>query len=310
MKSINTNKSVRETVNEIFKAMPKDKLALIFKKGMQNKILFSVIEKHRITSIYPLIIGTWQERKKKLERTLMFVKDFFEKNGIKYCIIKTFCSERWIGNDVDILVSNKEFSRIVAILKEGDTHNVVVKQRTMDKGKVDVKLPNCLAIDLHSYIGWRNVVFIPTEHAFNKDWLIKKEAGLCFANEKFDSIIIILTHIFEKGFITLDEYEFLMKHFDESFMRTNFPYLYVILGSYISWIRRTLMEEQNRSYPLFVPLHVILKCYLKLLFYSKYKQGNVLWKFKAFIRDISFMIFWRTRYTLRNKLPFEVKMGF
>jgi len=304
IKAINTNKSIRETINEIIEALPVPMRTSIWKRGLQNKVLFSVAKKYGIT--LPNKVTThFLNRRRKLDKTFAFIKDFFQNGALEYRIVKTLYQPEWIGNDVDILVSPKEFSKIVATFKELNMHRLILNQKSMDEGKVDIKLLNGLTIDLHSYIGWRNVVFIPFKGIFDKDYLIK-ESGLSFAKEKINSIIIILTHIFEKGFITLDDYKFLKTHFDESFMQTNFTYLYIILSDYVSWIKKTLTEKQNRSFPLFIPMPVIIRCYSKLFLYSKSAHSNVFWKLKAFIRDISIMIFWRMRYLIKTKLPFEV----
>jgi len=310
IKTVDTNKSIKKTIDEIIKEIPNDKLAFFIKKGIQNRVLFSVIEKYGLTSIYPQMIQILERKKKKLDRTSAFIKDFFEKIGIKkYCIIKTLYSEAEIGNDVDILVSNSDFRKIVARFKELNTSNDSLEQKFMVKGKADINVPDGFPIDLHSYIGWRNVVFIPAEDILNKNFLVKRENGLYFANEKINIIIFILAHVFEKGFITLNELKFLKINFDELFMKTNFPHLYTFLSYYILWIKKSLREKQGYSYPLFVPISIIFKCYFKLLFHSEGKHGNVLWKLKAFVRDISFIIFWRIRYVIKNKLPFEVDLN-
>ncbi|MEM2487617.1 MAG: hypothetical protein QXR44_03390 [Thermoproteota archaeon] len=303
IEAVNTNKTIVETINEILRVVPEDKLFLFLRKGMQNRVLFSVIEKYRLYSVYPYVAQIFKERKKKMEHTLAFVKDLLEKNGVNYCIIKTLHSEGWIGNDVDILVSRSDFNRIIARLKESNVFHI---SKFMEKGKADINISNGLAIDLHSYVGWRNVSFISAEDIIlNKNFMFKKENGLYFANEKINSVIIIITHIFEKGFITLDEYNFLRSFFDEAFMQSYFSHLYTLLYDYILWIKKILTEKQNHSYPLFIPISIVIKCYLRLLC-SRNIQNNIFWKLKALMRDTSLMIFWKIRYKLKNKLPFEI----
>jgi thymidylate kinase len=307
LNAVNTNKSVLDTVNEIFMRLPEDKLTYFLRKGMQNRVLFSVIKKYGLNSAWMKFNQALDETEKKLKKTFTVVKDLFERSGVeKYCVVKTLTSEGWMGNDVDILVSKSDFGKIIVKLKELNTSKIVLIQKFAEKGKVDIHVQDGFTIDLHSYIGWRNVVFIPSEDVINKNLLVKKRNDIYFAGEKINSIIISLTHVFEKGFVTLDEYNYLRNHFDETFMQTNFPHLRILLSDYISWITKTLREKRNRSYPLFIPMPIIIKCYLELLFYSKNGHSNVFWKLKAFVRDISFMIFWRIRYVLKSKLPFEV----
>jgi len=304
--AVNTNKSVVNTVNEIFMRLPEDKLTYFLRKGMQNRVLFSVIKKYGLNSAWMKFTQALDEREEKLKKTFTVVKDLFERCDVeKYCVFKTLTSEGWIGNDVDILVSKSDFGKIIAKLKELHTSKIVLIQKFAEKGKVDIHVQDGFTVDLHSYIGWRNVVFIPSEEVINNNLLVKKRNGICFAGEKINSIIIFLTHVFEKGFVTLEEYNFLRSHFDETFMQTSLPHLYILLSDYISWMTKTLKEKRNRSYPLFIPMPIIIKCYLKLLLYSKNGHSNMFWKLKAFVRDIPFMIFWRIRYVFKNKLPFE-----
>jgi len=310
IKAINTNKSVGESINEILKAIPESKLNVVLKRGIQNKVLFSVMENYGITSCYPLLLDALQERKKKLKKTLSFIKEFFQKNGVsRYSIVKTLYSDKWIGNDVDILVSSEEFNKIVNKLKESVPTYVNLNQKFLEKGKVDIKLSLGLPIDLHSFIGWRNVAFISSDDILKENYLVKREDGLFFVNERINSIILTLTHVFEKGFITMDEYNFLKKHFNQEFLQTNFPYVCLLLRDYIPWFKKTSKEKRRYSYPLFIPIGIIIKSHLRLLLYSKNKNNNVLWKSIAFIRDIPYGIFWRIRYIIKNKLPYEVNMN-
>ena len=303
IKTVNTKNSVTGTINEIFESLPESVLDSIWKRGLQNKVLFSVAKKYDIT-LPQSLTHKLNERKERLAITLNFIKHFFQNHGFKYRIVKTLYQPEWVGNDVDVLVSPKDFSKIIAGFEELDKQNITIRQKSMDEGKADIKILNGLTVDLHSFIGWRNVLFIPSEAGFRKDDPIN--GVLHFANEKINSIIIVLTHTFEKGFITLDDYNFLKDSFDEDFLKICFPYLALIVNDYVYWIKGNLKEKPNYSYPIFVPISVLIKCYIKLLLYSKNNQSNLFWKIKAAIRDISFMLFWRMRYLFRTKLPFEL----
>jgi len=309
IKDINTNKTIKDTINEIIKALPTDVLAFLLKRGMQNRVLFSVIEKNEITPLCQLKIK-FMKMRKKLEKTFAFIENFFKENKVtSYALIKTSFQYGWIGNDIDILVSKNELNKIVNRIKKINAPNIILKKRFMEEGKVDIEVLEGIPIDLHSYVGWRNVVFFSPDEILNHNYLVKKENNIYFVNEKVNSIIIMITHVFEKGFITLNEYKFLTKWFDESFLHDNFPHLYNLLKIYVSWIKKALIEKRSRSYPLFIPIDIILRCYLKLFFYSKNNTNIIIWKIKAFIRDILVMIFWRVRFFIKNKLPFEVNIN-
>ena len=308
IKAINTNKSLKSTVDEIVKALPKSIQTSIWKRGLQNKVLFSVAEKYEL-SLPQKLNNNFLNYSIKLKKTLEFLDDIFKKNNIKHSIVKTMHQQLWIGHDVDILVSPNNHNRLIDIFKKIKITHVTFKRTNFDNGKTNIKLFDGLPIDLHSYIGWGNVVFIPFEDILNKDRIMTKVGSLNFANEKINSIIFILTHIFEKGFITLNEYKFLKTYFDEALIQTDFSDLEILLRDYISWMKTAFAEKQIRFYPLFIPMHVILKSYSKLLLYSKKESNEMVWRLRALIRDMSFMIFWRFRYYITNRLPFEIDMN-
>ena len=307
IKAINTNKSLKSTVDEIVEALPISIQTSLWKRGLQNKVLFSVAEKYEL-SLPQKLNNNFLNYSIKLKKTLEFLDDIFKKNNIKHSIVKTMHQQLWIGHDVDILVSPNNHNRLIDIFKKIKITHVTFKRTNFDVGKTDIKLVDGLPIDLHSHIGWRNVVFIPFDYILNKDWIVTVD-GLHFANEKMNSIIFILTHVFEKGFITLNEYNFLKKYFDEVLMQTDFLDLKILLRDYISWMKTTFTEKQIHSYPLFIPMHIIIKSYSKLILQSKKESNGIVWRLRALIRDISFMLFWRFRYYLTDRLPFEIDMN-
>jgi hypothetical protein len=276
-------------------------------------MIFSFLKKRKLRN------GTfqrlWEEHKRRKEmfgRSLEAFKTLCGKMKIQnYALIKTIDDFEWIGNDIDVLISSSDLEKILQNVSEirGNPSIEEVRHDKWDVGKMDILIKDGLKLDIHSYIGWRNVVFLDHSHILREEFTQEKtlfDVECITVNKEINSIIIIITHVFEKGFITLDEYEFLKNHFNELFMRINFPHLHILLSDYILWITKTLREKRNRSYPLFIPMPIIIKCYLKLLFHPKNRHSNAFWKLKAFVRDTFLMIFWRIRYVLKGELPFEV----
>jgi len=309
IRAIDTDKKVSDVIDEALEAFQGRMLNAILRKGVQNGVLFSVMKKYRIASSFSILARAFERRRERLETTLSCIKDFFEKNGIRhYSIVKTLRSDTWIGNDVDVIVTTEEFNRIVNMPKSEwfCAHCSASNPKPSEKGKIDIRILSSLPIDLHSYVGWRNNVLISSQDVLKKECLVRGLNDLYFANNQMNSVIIALTHVFEKGFVTLNEYHFLKDHFNPEFLKDQFPRLHDMISDYIHWIERASNSRQQLSYPIFVPMSIIVKCYFQLLFFSRDKCSDIVWKLRAFIRDIAFMAFWRVRYTVKSKLPFEV----
>jgi thymidylate kinase len=308
--SFNTNKDKEQTVNEVVSFILQTKPGILYKL-IQNKIIFFVLKKHKLKSgIFKRLWDEHKRRKEMFRRSLKAFKTLCSEMGIQnYALIKTSDDFEWVGNDIDVLVSPSAF-KILQNISETIRRVFVeeIKHDRWDAGKMDIFIKDGLKLDIHSYIGWRNVVFLNYSQILREEFIQKKtifDVECVTVKKEIDSIIII-THIFEKGFITLDEYEFLKKHFDESFMQANFPHLCILLSDYVSWITKILREKRNYSYPLFIPISIMIRSYSKLFFYLKNGHSDAFWKIKAFVRDISLITFWRIRYVLKDKLPFEV----
>jgi len=220
-----------------------------------------------------------------------------------YVIIKTIDDFIFVGNDIDILVSPQDFQRILEESLKDHTqfgiHGIRYNTKK-DRGKMDIFIQDGLGIDVHSYIGWGNVIF------FNFSVETYTEQSEIFGikckviNKKVNSVII-LAHIFERGFLTMDEAIFLNQHFDEQYLREEFPQLSEMLNEHLKWIL-SILKEPGKEFPVFLPLWTFVKCYLKLS--APDKLENI----KTFTRDFSLVTFWRVRYHLLRRLPFEINL--
>ena len=65
----------------------------------------------------------------------------------------------------------------------------------------------------------------------------------------------------------------------------------------------SLLKNKSDEYPVFFPLSTFARCYLKLL-----RSNGGIRKLHLFIRDLSMVAFWKFRYKVKRKLPFEVRL--
>jgi hypothetical protein len=85
-------------------------------------------------------------------------------------------------------------------------------------------------------------------------------------------------------------------------------YEYAILGFLFRLVGREKREHkqvknQPDEYPVFFPLPTFARCYLKLL-----RSNGGVQKLHLFVRDLSMVAFWKFRYKVKGKLPFEVRL--
>jgi len=255
----------------------------------------------------------WKEfrrRKERFRRSIQALKNLFTDIKIRdYALIKTFDEFGWIGNDIDVLISPLDFKKILGN-KDAVNKTFVeeVRHNKWDIGKMDIFIKNGLKLDIHSYIGWRNVAFLNHMQILKENFIQKKrmfDEDCVIVKDEINSVIIAITHVFEKGFMTLDEYLFLRKYFNKRFLEDSFPKLSELIDEYVSWLIK-LLNRPPRDFPIFIPISVLFRSYLKLL--VRWYPSSRIYKLKAFVRDLTMMIFWRIRYCMKNKLPFEVNI--
>ena len=308
--SISTDKPKKQTINEVLSVILEIKPEVL-RKLIQNRIIFYFLKKYELKNgIFQRLWKEFRRRKERFRRSIQALKNLFTDIKIRdYALIKTFDEFGWIGNDIDVLISPLDFKKILGN-KDAVNKTFVeeVRHNRWDIGKMDIFIKNGLKLDIHSYIGWRNVVFLNYMQILKENFIQKKrmfDEDCVIVKDEINSVIIAITHVFEKGFMTLDEYLFLRKYFNKRFLENSFPKLSELIDEYVSWLVK-LLNRPPRDFPVFIPISVLFRSYLKLL--VRWYPSSRIYKLKAFVRDLTMMIFWRIRYCMKNKLPFEVNI--
>jgi hypothetical protein len=120
-------------------------------------------------------------------------------------------------------------------------------------------------------------------------------------NSQINSFVIA-THAFEKGYLTLDEFLFLKKNFDRQHLSLTMPRISQSLDEFFIKLE-SILKNQPSAYPIFFPLPIFARCYLKLL-----RSNGGIRKLHLFVRDLSMVAFWKFRYKVKEMLPFEVRL--
>jgi thymidylate kinase len=282
----------------------------ILDKANQNRVIFQTFKEYQLTNREDRIQRTiWKEYEYRLEsfkRSLDCLYRIVKRSGVStYVLIKTIDDFHFIGNDVDVLVSPSDFKELLRELtlnsgKYGISE--IMYDQTRDIGKMDVFPEGGMKLDIHSYIGWGNMIFVEFQDLVQFIENAKLFDIECkVLNSKINSFVIAM-HAFEKGYLTLDEFLFLKKNFDRQYLYTVLPNISQSLDEFFVKVE-SMLENQPAEYPVFFPLHIFARCYLKLLRTDRRPR-----KLHLFLRDFSRVIFWKYRYAVKRKLPFEVKL--
>lgn len=309
---INTNDNIDQTVIKIIANLFQSSQVLngILNKANQNRVIFQRFREYEFTNRDDKIQrAVWKEYGYRLEsfkRSLDCLRRIIDRSGVStYAMMKTIDDFYFIGNDIDVLVSPSDFEKLLReLIPNSGKYGIseIKYDKTRDVGKMDVFPEGGMKLDIHSYIGWGNMIFIEFQ-----DLVPFIENAKLFdidcrvLNSQVNSFVIAV-HGFEKGYLTLDEFLFLKKNFDRQYLYKVLPDTSQSLDEFFVKLE-SILENQPGEYPVFFPLPIFARCYLKLL-----RQNGGIRKLHLFLRDLSRVAFWKYRYAVKGKLPFEVKL--
>jgi hypothetical protein len=283
----------------------------ILNKANQNRVIFHRFREYGLTNREDRIQqALWKEYEYRLEsfrRSLHCMRRIIDGTGIStYVLVKTIDDFHFIGNDIDVLVSPSDFKKLLSeLIPNSGRYDVseIKYDQTKDVGKMDVFPEGGMKIDIHSYIGWGNIIFFEFHDLarFIENSKLFNIEDCKVLNRQINSFVIA-THVFEKGYLTLDDFLFLKKNFDRQYLYRNFPYISQSLDEFFIKLE-SILKNQPDEYPVFFPLPTFARCYLKLL-----RSNGGIRKLHLFVRDLSMVAFWKFRYKVKGKLPFEVKL--
>lgn len=308
--TINTNDDLKKTLAKVILISLQNPSIQkkVLRKGIQNRVLVNSFKKYGLfdSGQFRTLLCKHDERRMKLEKSIMTMKKILKNSKANiYGIIKTIDDFDFIGNDIDILVSSSDFEGILnEVYQNGKQYGIdkIKYDKDKDAGKMDIYIQNGLKLDIHSYIGWGNVIYFTFEdlkHSIIGGTIYGIECNIV---DDRTNACIIAAHIFEKGYLTLDEYLFLKRYFDLSFFTERFQNLSSELHSYLNELS-VILANDPKECPIFISSGTFVKAYLELGKHSG--QG---FKMDLFLRDLSFVLFWKIRYAIKKKLPFEITL--
>lgn len=303
---VDTSGELRKTVRTVIAtALKNKKLAKrVIYKGIQNRIIFHSLKEYELADIdlFDKIWKTHHKREAMYVKSITDLSSLLKDSGVtKYSLIKTYVDYSFYGNDVDIILSSSDFGKLLDY-----TNNNIISQiekvrfrAKKDAGKADIFIKEGLNIDVHSYVGWENVIFLNFDQL---NFSIKTEAMFGVDMQTLDALtnsIIVAVHVFEKGYMTVEEYMFLQRYLDISIFKDKFPELADKLMHFLIELE-ALLAIRPREFPVFISMKSLIFGYLGILDSMTLRKANKL------SITILHQMFWRVRYILKGNLPFDV----
>jgi len=300
----NTNKPIKKTLEEIFDVLYDNEKfrEKIIKKGMQNKTFFEVFNNYENTKFYKKFKSKFEERKEKYIKSVTLMRELFKEVGIKkYAVFKDYNGYKWIGNDVDVIISEEDFKILSMYLEKlnGKWKEFKIKyklRKDHKKYSLELIFDNSIPLDIHTEIEWGGISLF--DIGFLLGNVVEKE-NVLFTNKKLNAIIFSLATMIDKGFLTYLEYKIIKNNLELENINLEKFELKEIFEEYSLWIN----QINNENFLVFLP--IFLRIYI---IHELTKNKNLYERLRSMIKILGLQTFWQIRYKIKGNLPFEIEI--
>ncbi len=302
LSDVNTNRAINSSVCDIFDILYLKNAfrEAISRRALENKTYPDVLVYKIGGKFSNIMIGVFEERKTQFKLTVGYLRDLFGTLEIKdYAIFKDYGSTRWVGNDIDVIIGKADFVKLSDFLQErGDRvldRDIAWRRSKSHSLSLDIKPHGLLNLDVHTAIGWRGLEVVSFD-ALKGQIITKEKFGIeykCVPGQ-IDAFIYACSHALEKGFVVSLEYQILQQ---ELFRAAEIPKQADFLAPFLDYASKI---DQNMNYPVFIPIRVSIDIF------SRLGRCSIRGVSKKAVRILGLQLFWRLRYMLVKKLPFDV----
>jgi len=248
-----------------------------------NRVLYQVVKALQREDL-GAITKVAEEKILKTQKTLDYVRETL--SGA--ILVKTYKFFPYITHDLDILVSSKEK------LKGFQKKHHPGKQ---DKYQKNYFRDDLLRIDLHENFYWQGFKFVDVEKVFENTQTVEYFGReVTIPNYTFEFLLNCAHILFEKRYITLQDFHYLKKLIDEE--RIDWDVVKAQAKKYGWWgslnlLRRKVLQQKEKwePFPIFLSWREILEIYWEKCLFDK----------KLPLFDIFYYAFARTRGRLGIK---------
>lgn len=156
------------------------------------------------------VISLGQQYLNKTKKTLQFLNENLA--NFDFLICKTGKDIEYVTFDVDVLVWPKDYSAVVKCLSKKNGEFIDCPSKLQG----DIIIDDLLRIDLHDNFHWQKSDFIPLEELW-RNTVVKEVFGInsVCPRMEIEITLALLNLIYERQYIPLLEYDFILKHQNE-----------------------------------------------------------------------------------------------
>lgn len=238
----------------------------------------------------------------KLAPTLEELSEALETDETEFVLTRFNMRNVNEPNDLDILVKPNFFKETIKILIDNgyisSSHDQALGGRIAGMQKNLIKTGR-IKIDLHQDFTWRKSRYLD----LNLIWENLEErtingVKIKTPRKKIDVFIVTINIIFEKTYITKEDFKYLeteKDYFGENVFREQAE-KYGWLRTYKGFLRWWEGGgSRTKSFPAFLPASLIIFSYVEKLIHDK----------KLDLVSLLYYFFFRTRYLINKTLPYE-----
>lgn len=239
---------------------------------------------------------------KKLQLTLKDIKEIFDKEGIDSVLTRFNFAKEIDPDDLDILVKKRFFKKTISLFeKEGYkklSHDQALGGRISGM-QMNLVKNGRIKIDLHKDFTWRKQRYFDSDIIWKSTRKVKIKGGeVVVPAKEIDAFLVLINVIFEKTYITKDEFDIFWQAKDEVFREVVFQQQ----ASKYGW-SKTFTKFENWAkgprkgfgFPVFLPVSLVLYSYWE----------KFLHELRIDLISLLYYFLFRIRFFLNKKLPYD-----
>lgn len=237
----------------------------------------------------------------KFHDTILEISNILAEKGIEFVLTRFDKNSSNEPNDLDILVKSSSFKKTIKALEKngylGSSHDQALGGRIKGMQKNLIKQAR-IKIDLHRDFTWRKTRYFDLNLIWEQ--LEKNKINSTFYQKpkyEVDIFIVIVNIIFEKTYMTSENFNHIKTHALTILMDPNFEKESKKYGWYKTFVlfRSWFMNLKPVKFPIFLPIYLILFSYMEKSIYDK----------KTDLVSLLYYIFFKARFAINKKLPYE-----
>lgn len=235
----------------------------------------------------------------KLTKTLIELM-ILQKSKVKFVLTRFWRNSTKMPDDLDILVSKQDFPVAISLLEnlgyQSFSHDQALGGRIKGMQKNLVKHGR-IKIDLHQDFTWKKSRYLDLNLIWKNLENQKVDQIDCLMPKiEIDIFIILINIIFEKTYITKEDFRYIAKFLAKVFQDQSFESQAKKYGWFNTFkLFRKWFPKSKKKFPLFLPVYLVIFSYIEKMIHEK----------KVDLVSLLYYFFFRSRFQINGVLPYE-----